>query len=183
MKKLTLLLFIFFLTSCVTTKLEPKEISKDLQRLSYANWNPVCIEVKGNFKKSIGRQYVVPFIPLGEIVLEKSPRSYIYSSMYKVLSLARFTPKFNSNECKDMLRINIKDLRLSAYDLFFTRRIVGRIKYQIVYTRNGVLHDIVEDSIRTNYYKRYAFKPELEYVLNKLLDEFSQEAVDIMKFF
>lgn len=180
--KIYLLIF-FCLSGCITTKLESNDISEDLKRLSYANWNPVCVNVVGDLSKSLGHQYVVPFIPVGKIVLEKSPRSFIYSSIFKVFSLAHFSPTLSSNKCRDILTINVKDLSLTAYDLFFTRRIVGTIKYQIVYTRNGVLHNMKEDAVKTSYYKRYAFKSELEYVLNKLLDEFSKEAVDVMKYF
>ena len=181
--KTSLLLLLCVFSSCMTTQLESKEISTDLERLSYANWNPVCINITGETPKSLGHQYLMPFIPVGEIVLDKPFKSFLFSSMFKVLSLAHFSPKFSSKSCKDVLNINIKDVSLTAYDLFFTRRIKGKIKYKLVYTRNGVLYDIKEDAVTVSHYKKYAFKTELEYVLNKLLDEFSNEAVNIMKFF
>lgn len=176
-KQLLLLLSLLIFSSCMTTTLEPREISQDLQRLSYVNSNPICVNIKGDIDNQLGHQFVVPFIPVGEIVLEGSAKSFIYASLYKVLSLSRFSPKINSNDCKNKLIIYIKDLSLTGHDLFFTRRIVGEINYQIIYTRNDVVLDMKENSIETSYYKTYAFKTELDYVLNKLLDEFSEDVV------
>ena len=183
LQKILLISLILCFSSCMTTNLSLNEVNEDLARLSYTNSTPVCINIKGELQNSLGHQYVIPFIPVGEINLENSPKTYLYTSMYKVLSLANFSPKFNSNACKDILNINIQDMSLTAYDLFFTRRIVGEIKYQIVYTRDGVLYDMREDSVNLAHYKRYAFKNELEYVFNKLLDEFSTKATGMIKTF
>ena len=106
----------------MTTSLSLNEVNQDLNRLSLANSNPICINIKGELSKSLGHQFVIPFIPVGEIVLENSPKSFLYTSIYKVFSMNHFSAKFNSNSCKNILNIHVKDISLTAYDLFFTRK-------------------------------------------------------------
>lgn len=179
-KKTFITICLFFLTSCITTNISLAPINSDVKRLAIANNKPICINIKSSKKTLLGHQFVIPFIPVGKVVLESSQKRYISSSLYKNLSIGQFTPIFNSQTCEEVINLKINKISLSAYDFFVTRHIVAKINYEIIYIKDGILQDSIKSSSESSTFKRFAFKSELEYALNTASKKLSRDIIELL---
>ncbi len=168
------------LTGCITTNIELPPVNNDLKRLYEANNNPVCINIEAPQKKLLGHQFVFPFFPVGKVVLEDSQKLFVTTSLYKNLTIKHFTPIFNSQTCKNVINVKVNKISLSAYDFFVTRHIVAKINYEVIYIKNGQLRDSVENTVERSSFKRFAFKSELEYALDKALKKLGKEIIVLL---
>lgn len=167
---------IFFITGCNTAKIQPQTITEKIIELADINNKLIILDYQEDKKEEylpIGHQYVLFFLPLGNIFLER-PDDIIFNKTFQELSLKGFHP-ISTYDIKDkdipILKVKIIDSSLSAYDFLFLRKISSEITLEFSLLINGHPLSSWKVNERDSEWKEFAFEPQLNYLFNKVLSK------------
>lgn len=161
---------VFFCSSCTKVVLTAQNTDPAVIQLANSNQKPLYLEISSPKDSRLGHQYLFFILPFGRIQ-HKNLTQAVKNKIYGKLALQGYHPvkyiaKKNIKVSSPVLKIKIYDISLSAYDLFFTRRLSATIKAN--YCINKTCY-----TIGANYseFKSFGFQQQLDYVLNKTLNK------------
>lgn len=130
LKKILLVTVVGALSSCVSTKLEPYTLTDGAQRLLTLEHHQTNIVFEHNalevFEGTLGHQYLLFFIPFGEITLTDA-RKHIENTLTTALVEIPQRDRRHLTE----LHVTKVNTSVTAYDLFFMRRVLCTISIEI----------------------------------------------------
>jgi hypothetical protein len=165
---LIVLFFLIYCTGCVTTRLDPYSSPAPVERLKTLEKHDTLVTVYPDINEALqdplGHQYLLFAIPFGSIYLT-TPLEHIKHSIET--ALVEVSPRFRRN----IKEINVRHVsaRITAYDLFFMRRIVCTVTIEL---DNGTIGFGTESLCHP-----MPFKSVLERALNKATLSASREII------
>lgn len=200
--KLTRLLLIFFSLSstllnsgCLRTRLEPISQTEQDQRLAQSNAHkPLLTSISYDFNSPLttGHQFLFIFIPFGALEIEQA-NSYMQPILFRQLALLGFQPIActdaspnsldtqtacldpDKNSPQRYLKIDIRDIQLSAYDFIFFRRASCQLELEARLIKYDHGQSELLRSRKTHFsdsqYLKLAFRPQMQRFMNKCLSD------------
>lgn len=166
------LFFTLFCTACLSTKITDPGLDPGINRLISSAQKEISVKITSKIAadESIGNQYLL-FIPFGSIKSGNSEQ-LVSNILMEQLSLLGFKPKLRFDNSYAELNIQINQITLTAYDYIFSRKIYTKIDISaFLLTPDGNLAKQSNRTSSNSYYKKFAFRPELEYSLSKVTQE------------
>ena len=155
------------------TEIRAPELDPSLSRLSSSAKREIGLTVNSKLKvsDSIGNQYLMVLIPFGSIKTGGAKHILTNSALEK-LSLLGFKPKLSDNMSQNSLTLYINDIKLTAYDYFVVRKILCEIDVTgELRDSSGQVIRLSSQKVTESSYKKFAFRPELEYSFRKAADK------------
>ena len=169
---------LFGSSACAVTFVSGGQIPKQVLQLAESNTSQIGITAN-NFSKQedIGHQYLFFLFPMGKIKIQ-NPVLMFSNKVYERLAVYGYKPSLSRIQGAPNVKIDLVKIQLSAYDLLFTRKIYCNMKIEIeAYDEAGNLRAAGSGIARESLYKSMAFKRELEYLLNKCLEQSVNKAL------
>ena len=167
------------LIGCLSTKLTPGKIQEESERLASLAGKEVFLEVStDNVKGVAGHQYLFFFIPFGEVSTPHIAQS-TGAAFYEALALkgVRALPQLRAQI--NTVRVAVLSLRITAYDFFFFRRVVCSLEIEgSLIDVDGAPRRTWRTVIRQVDTVRFAFRADLERILDEAIEESSTEIVN-----
>jgi len=168
-----MLLHLLLLCSCAQTALKPLSVDPGLIRLSNLNHKPLSLLVTNHISDksaAVGHQFLLFALPLGSVQIP-DPGADLYNKAYESLSLAGY--KISSDQgLYPRLSLSLKSISLSAYDLFFTRRVHAAVSTLVTLQQAADLPALeAELSCSESEFRQYGFEAELKKVYEACLSQ------------
>jgi hypothetical protein len=173
---------VFLLTctapSCTSVKIDTYQIPPAAKKLESTNRKRINLESAslGKFSPA-GHQFLFFLIPFGRIEIPE-PETSVHNKAETKLNLMGYNVNSQHSDGSGTLKITLNKLQLSAYDLFFMRRIYCEIELQTeVYDRDKHLIFSKNAKSAKSSFKSMGFKPQLEHIYQQCLDEAINQAL------
>ncbi|MCB0333856.1 MAG: hypothetical protein KDD55_10190 [Bdellovibrionales bacterium] len=164
---LCLLLF-----GCHHTTLSPDLLPPEAFRLA-SSGTPLSVELVSSDELRVGgTQYALLLLPFGSVSLTE-PELYVEQVLYRELALAGFRPDFHRQTQLPLdLKVEIEQLRSTAYDFIFVRKIVASAKLSFTLSGDSGTTVLSFDSFESeSEYRKYGFEQDLRIVLNRAIQK------------
>lgn len=187
MKKTILIFILLLFSSCTNTYISSSKIPNKVHELANQNKDAFGLIITPNSSNStIGHQYVLFFLPFGNIKLEFYPYD-LYKKLYTEITLLGYKPiniidQNSRNVAYPILNININDISLTAYDFLITRRLVCKMNVSATISKNNRILNTWHGITHESEIRSYGFKPQLEKVYNICLKNITNKLVKEMDF-
>jgi hypothetical protein len=162
----TLLVAFIFSSGCAHTRIAPRPVPAEAQRLIALAQRNVSISVDCPVDEIVGHQYLLIILPFGRISIAEVDQ-HIKNALVTELSQSGIAVSFIARDQNPDLVIRCNTLSLSAYDLIFVRRIVAHLSLQVSHKHS--LDISIPYEIGESEYRSFAFHAQLERTLLKLL--------------
>ena len=176
MSRTALIFIVSILCACVRTELTSPGLHPRVERLlSNTQGIPITLFVKNNSRGSAGHQYLFFMIPFGTIFHE-TVGTQLSEDLLTNLVLAGFAPKLAAEPLPTefsgpALLVTLNEFQVSAYDLFFTRRIFCKVNLEgTLIAGNGEAVRTENALAELSDYQSYAFEKELQHIFGKTLE-------------
>ncbi len=162
----TYLLVLSTLSGCLVTPLKTPQLPRNLYRLQALNQRQIQLLVSPIKDTTLGRQYLMFFIPFGRIT-DQSPAKSLYDLAFQELAVRGYKTVSSDTSPTRSLSISIGTISLNAYDFLFFRRIVARV--ELTLQLNGRKLEFVNAT--KSKLTQSAFAPELSALYHQSLSE------------
>ena len=166
-------------SACLRTELNAPALAPELLSLANTNTKKIVLSVSSPAEQPLGYQYLLGFVPFGAIHLPHT-QQFLLRVFFEQLTLRGFTSLLSlpaePNAALPRLSVSVTELKLSAFDLLFTRRVRCRVTLKGQWNRpNGEMARAWESSVSKERYRSMPFEAELEGLLRETLTESAQE--------
>ena len=179
-RKTLLLGFLLALCCCAQTTIHGGLLDPQVAKLVNLNQHRLGLRVLlandlTGKNRTNGHQFVFLFLPLGKVVIEH-PDNALFTELYSALTLRGYKvvpalqTQVNSPNFP-VLEVTLEQLTLSAYDLFFTRRLACSLTLNAKLWREDGAQLIGSTSINESKYRSLGFRPQLEGLLRHSFDQ------------
>ena len=164
------LLFLLLFSGCSLTEVTYDTPTSELLTLSRLNQRPVQLIVEGPVTEATtGHQYLL-MLPLGRVVVS-SPAKFLYNAAFEALVLKGY--RVSSNPLPHSIALTFESIEASAYDLVFSRLIKCKVRFNLLDRASGT-RVAYEGSAYA--FRRFGFKPELEWTLREAVKDAFKDA-------
>lgn len=175
--KLFLIVIPSILSGCLVTRIDPREISAQVQRLGVLNVRPLHVRVDCPAPLTAGRQFLFVVIPFGRVELS-DPGTMVLNTVTEKLALAGYQPRFDATGLP-VLELRCGDITLAAYDFLFFRRLSGSVTLEgVLFDERGNRKRGARGSGKESELRSFAFGPQLERTFKRSLDEALTHVLD-----
>jgi hypothetical protein len=160
-----LLVVCIFSSGCAHTRIAPRPVPPEAQRLIALAHREVSISVHCPVDEIVGHQYLLILLPFGRISIAEVDQ-HLKNALVTELSQSGIAVRFVAHDQNADLVIRCNALSLSAYDLIFVRRIVAQLSLQVSHKLSPDFS--IPYEIQESEYRSFAFHAQLERLLHKL---------------
>ncbi|MBX7137849.1 MAG: hypothetical protein K1X83_07675 [Oligoflexia bacterium] len=161
------------LSGCLRTELSPAPLDKAVIQLAHTAAKPIALQVVSPPEISehalVGNQYLFVLLPFGSIRLAR-PLDEVFEKSYRALSLAGFRPLPGTPVNSGHLKITLRAISLSGFDLLFIRRVHCSITLDGEYIDQRGTTWTTTVTQDQGELRRQAFEPQLRHLLNSSMD-------------
>ncbi len=160
---------LFFL-GCSIAALRAPNDDESFIRLSRANGRPIQLRLTYQpLSPRLGHQFVLLLLPFGRIELEQ-PENFFLKYAARSMAITGYSPSAGPN--LPQLHVEIIEASLTAYDLFFVRRIAAHLMARAtLLSRQGEILSAAECRHEAASYEPFAFEPELSALYGRAAEE------------
>lgn len=169
---------------CTSTGISVPPVTPAIERLAALASHGVRLSVAApTAPLALGHQYLFVAIPFGSISLME-PQTTLFRALSTELAIAgiRALPA-EGDSAAPMVTVAPIDLRLTAFDLIFTRRVGASVRLQVTVSSpdptEPALH--FEASGESGSFERFGFTPELSNALSEALSQAGRELVTALQ--
>ena len=165
--KIMVIMLIFQLSGCLTTRIETTPLPTHFRQLLAANRHPIQLNCSAEqVSPNLGHQFLFLLLPFGQVVVD-DPAAELCRIAKEELALKGF---WISPAAPESVSLLLQELALSGYDLLLTRRVVvdGLLNATISYKGRKTEFQTVIDN---GEFRRFAFEKDLREILQTGLRE------------